>query len=91
LKAGRARATSALVSDRLPLPTLPSPCTGVCTLEPETGLCAGCLRTIDEIGLWPDASEAERLAILRTLCDRRRARGRTSAADSRPRRRVPAG
>jgi predicted Fe-S protein YdhL (DUF1289 family) len=50
-------------------------------------LCAGCLRTVGEIAAWPGASDDERLAIVQRLRVRRRAAGRTSAADSRPRRR----
>lgn len=65
-----------------------SPCTGVCRLEPETGLCGGCLRSAEEIGAWPTASSEERLLILDRLKERRRARGRTSEADLRPRRRA---
>lgn len=66
---------------------IPSPCIGVCQLEAGTGLCSGCLRSADEIAAWPGATAAMRLAILDRLKERRRARGRTSAADSRPRRR----
>lgn len=66
---------------------IPSPCIGVCRLEPDTRLCAGCLRTAQEIVHWPGATNAERLAIVDRLRERRRARGITSAADSRPRRR----
>ncbi|MDX1541149.1 MAG: DUF1289 domain-containing protein [Geminicoccaceae bacterium] len=66
---------------------IPSPCIGVCRLEPESGLCAGCLRTGEEIAGWPAADAAERLRIVRALRERRRARGITSDADSRPRRR----
>ena len=66
---------------------IPSPCIGVCRLDPISGLCAGCMRTLDEIALWPTADEAERLAIVQRLRARRRALERTSVADSRPRRR----
>ena len=69
------------------LPVIPSPCVGVCRLDPGSGLCVGCLRTGDEIGRWPFADDVERLAIVRRLRERRRARGITSAADMRPRRR----
>jgi predicted Fe-S protein YdhL (DUF1289 family) len=31
---------------------LPSPCISVCTMVQATGLCAGCLRTLDEIAAW---------------------------------------
>jgi predicted Fe-S protein YdhL (DUF1289 family) len=69
---------------------IPSPCTGVCTLDPATGLCIGCMRTLGEIAAWPDADRQARLAIVQRLRERRRAAGRTSAADARPRRRRPA-
>ncbi|MGI9435524.1 MAG: DUF1289 domain-containing protein [Geminicoccaceae bacterium] len=66
---------------------IPSPCIGVCTLDPSTDHCLGCMRTADEIAAWPRADEAERLAIVQALRARRRAAGITSTADSRPRRR----
>lgn len=66
---------------------LASPCIGVCRLDPATGLCDGCLRTVEEIAAWPTASEDQRLAIVHMLRERRRARGQTSEADARPRRR----
>lgn len=31
---------------------LPSPCVSVCRMDAESGLCEGCLRTIDEIAGW---------------------------------------
>lgn len=73
------------------MPEIPSPCIGICRLDPETGLCEGCLRSGGEIAAWPFASDAERLAIVQRLRQRRRAAGRTSAADSRPRRRARQG
>jgi uncharacterized protein len=68
--------------------TIPSPCIGVCRLDRDSGLCEGCLRTASEIAAWPYASDPERLAIVGRLRERRRNAGRTSAADSRPRRRT---
>ncbi|MBL8699020.1 MAG: DUF1289 domain-containing protein [Alphaproteobacteria bacterium] len=44
-----------------------SPCIAVCRLDPATGLCIGCGRSIDEIANWPDLGEAERRAILERL------------------------
>jgi predicted Fe-S protein YdhL (DUF1289 family) len=70
------------------LPDIPSPCIGVCRLDPVTRHCAGCLRTSREIAAWPASSNAERLAIVQDLRRRRRALGITSPADSRPRRRA---
>jgi len=66
---------------------IPSPCVGICRLDPLTGLCLGCMRSADEIAAWPRASYVQRLQIVERLRTRRRAVGRTSAADSRPRRR----
>ena len=67
---------------------IPSPCMGVCRLDEATRLCQGCLRTTHEIARWPYADAPERLEILQRLRERRRAMGRTSEADSRPRRRA---
>ena len=50
-----------------------SPCTKVCTLDPLSGLCLGCGRTIDEIALWSAMSEAERARIMAELPKRRAA------------------
>lgn len=41
-----------------PQPVL-SPCIGICQLD-DTGLCAGCLRSGDEIARWLSMSPAER-------------------------------
>ena len=42
---------------------LPSPCIGVCFMNPESALCDGCFRTLDEIKAWSMAAESERRAI----------------------------
>lgn len=73
------------MSDAFPIV---SPCIGVCQLDSESGLCRGCLRTGGEIAAWPRADDAEKREIVGLLRERRRAAGRTSAADSRPRRRA---
>lgn len=70
------------------LSDIPSPCIGVCRLDGDRHLCEGCLRTTQEIARWPYADTPERLDILQLLRQRRRAVGRTSEADSRPRRRA---
>lgn len=66
---------------------IPSPCIGVCRLDPAGNRCIGCMRSKDEIAIWPTADEKTRLSILQKLRERRRAAGITSAADSSPRRR----
>lgn len=42
---------------------VPSPCINICKMVPETGLCQGCMRTIDEIRAWRSASEDDKRAI----------------------------
>ena len=36
---------------------VPSPCISLCKMSADTGLCEGCLRTIDEIIAWSGASD----------------------------------
>jgi uncharacterized protein len=36
---------------------VPSPCISLCKMNPQTGLCDGCFRTIDEIATWSTATE----------------------------------
>ena len=48
-----------------------SPCTSVCTIDAETGLCAGCYRTLDEIAGWIDLSAEHKRTLLATLLIRR--------------------
>ncbi|MEH6401985.1 MAG: DUF1289 domain-containing protein [Sneathiella sp.] len=55
------------------LPDLPSPCTGVCTMDMENKNCMGCFRTRLEIGGWPHLSNDEKLVIIKQLRTRRRA------------------
>lgn len=51
----------------------PSPCVRVCSIDPATGHCTGCARTLAEIAAWPRLADAERLAIMTELPARRRA------------------
>ena len=46
---------------------VPSPCNKVCAMDPSTGLCIGCARTLGEIAAWPGLSEAERQNIVEAL------------------------
>jgi len=69
------------------LPDIPSPCIGVCALDPGTGQCLGCLRTAREIQEWPRADNARKFEMLQDLKARRIAAGRVSDSDLRPRRR----
>lgn len=49
----------------------PSPCIGICRIEPATGLCEGCLRTLEEIADWRMLSVREKDALLLRLKGRR--------------------
>lgn len=48
-----------------------SPCNKVCVMDPQTGTCRGCQRTLDEIARWGEMSDAEREAVLAQLPARR--------------------
>ena len=54
-----------------PMPV--SPCLGICLMDPRTRTCRGCLRSVEEIAAWYDATPAEKRAILARLAERRRA------------------
>jgi len=44
-----------------------SPCIKICVIHPETRLCTGCLRSIDEIGAWSRLSPDARRAVMDDL------------------------
>jgi predicted Fe-S protein YdhL (DUF1289 family) len=44
-----------------------SPCVKLCAIDPDTGLCIGCGRTLAEIGNWTRYGDAERHAIIDAL------------------------
>jgi predicted Fe-S protein YdhL (DUF1289 family) len=44
-----------------------SPCTSICRIDPRTGWCEGCKRTLNEIADWPMLKPAEKRAILAQL------------------------
>jgi len=46
------------------------PYVGVCKMDPDTGLCQGCRRTLDEIAGWTNFSIDEKLAVLERLGSR---------------------
>jgi uncharacterized protein len=48
-----------------------SPCISVCMIDPVTGLCGGCFRTLDEIAGWIDFSSAEKREVVAELSARR--------------------
>ncbi len=42
---------------------VPSPCVSVCRMEPDSGLCGGCWRNLDEIARWSAMTEADKRAV----------------------------
>jgi predicted Fe-S protein YdhL (DUF1289 family) len=45
-----------------PVPHVPSPCLSVCVMDLQTDMCAGCWRTLEEIGAWsrmPDETKRQ--------------------------------
>jgi predicted Fe-S protein YdhL (DUF1289 family) len=60
--------------------SIETPCTKVCTIDPDSGLCIGCGRTLGEIGDWMSLSEAERRRIMAELPRRLAGRDATRVA-----------
>lgn len=48
-----------------------TPCVQVCIVDPESGLCLGCCRTLPEIAGWARLGEAERAGLMADLPARR--------------------
>lgn len=42
-------------------------------MDPDTGLCRGCYRTMDEIARWTSLTDRQRETVLRHINERRRA------------------
>ncbi|MEH6645400.1 DUF1289 domain-containing protein [Sulfitobacter sp.] len=47
-----------------------SPCIKICVVHPESRLCTGCLRSIDEIGAWSRMTAEARRAVMAELPSR---------------------
>jgi uncharacterized protein len=47
-----------------------SPCKNVCELDPNTGLCLGCKRTIEEINNWNLKDDKEKIIITKKAQNR---------------------
>ncbi|WP_028994012.1 DUF1289 domain-containing protein [Azonexus hydrophilus] len=57
-----------------------SPCINICRMDPLSGLCIGCQRTLEEIAGWSAFDNATRLTVLERVAERRQA----SAAAGKP-------
>lgn len=47
-----------------------TPCVKICVIDPASGLCRGCLRSLDEIAAWGAMDEPARLAVMARLGER---------------------
>ena len=70
--AGRARVVLQGASTGEPVP---SPCVSVCRMNAASGLCEGCLRTLDEIAGWSAMSDAARREVWQRITQRCKMRG----------------
>ena len=50
-----------------------SPCINICRMHPQSGLCEGCLRTLDEIAMWSQLGDAAKRAVWVDIDGRRAA------------------
>jgi predicted Fe-S protein YdhL (DUF1289 family) len=41
-----------------------SPCVEICQLDPSSGMCLGCFRTMDEIASWIELTDIEKQSVL---------------------------
>ena len=44
-----------------------SPCVGVCSIDPESNLCLGCLRSSNEIAIWSQIDNKKALEIMKEI------------------------
>ena len=49
---------------------VPSPCISVCRMDPHSGLCLGCYRTLDEIVAWGGSTEAQKRVVWKLVTHR---------------------
>ena len=58
---------------------VPSPCISVCRIDEASGLCVGCLRTLDEIAAWGALDDAARSRVWQAIAIRRAELARTAS------------
>jgi hypothetical protein len=49
---------------------VPSPCMSVCRMDPATGWCEGCLRSLDEIAGWSRLGDEGKRGVWRAIAAR---------------------
>lgn len=52
-------------------PTVASPCVNICRMDAASGLCEGCLRTLDEIAAWSRCDDATKQAVWGRIAQRK--------------------
>ena len=57
--------------ETMPEGEVASPCTSVCEMDPRSGYCRGCFRTLDEIAAWSVLDTEGKKAVLAALPERR--------------------
>lgn len=50
-----------------PQAAIETPCVKLCVIDPQTRLCEGCRRSLDEIAAWGRMTPEERRAIMKDL------------------------
>ena len=65
LLAKRARQVAAGLFD-----DVPSPCLSVCRMDPDSELCEGCLRNLDEIAAWGRMEDGQKREVWREIAAR---------------------
>jgi predicted Fe-S protein YdhL (DUF1289 family) len=63
---------------------VPSPCIDICRIDPSSGWCEGCLRTIDEIAAWGALDDAAKREVWAELPGRRASAKETVPAKETP-------
>lgn len=49
---------------------VPSPCISVCEIDPASGWCLGCWRTVDEVAMWSTLDPAGKRAVWQRIEER---------------------
>ena len=47
-----------------------SPCVGICSIDPKSKLCLGCLRSSAEIAIWPQIDNKKAREIMKEIKNR---------------------
>ncbi len=62
--------------------SIESPCIDVCRMNPDTGHCDGCWRTLEEIIAWSRADDKEKRRILAAVAERERTAAQPQATQA---------